>query len=137
MNLDRFLSAQDQNYTDALAELRQGAKRSHWMWYVFPQLAGLGRSPTAQHYAIADLSEARAFLDHPVLGQRYLEAVDAVLTHRDRPAEAILGNVDALKLRSSLTLFARAGAPPMVTEALHAFFPGEDPATLRLLDGSY
>ena len=136
MDLDRFIAAQADNYDDALAELTHGAKRSHWMWYVFPQLAGLGRSATAQHYAIRDLDEARAYLAHPVLGSRYRACVDALLLHRDRRAEAMLGGIDALKLRSSLTLFERAGAGERVRAALAAFFDGPDDATLRLLGDS-
>lgn len=131
--LDRFVAAQAQHHAAALAELRAGAKRSHWMWFIFPQLAGLGRSPTAIHYAIADLEEARAFLRHPLLGPRYLEVTQAVLAHRGTPAEAIFGGVDAMKLRSSLTLFAQAGAPPPVAQTLAAFFDAPDPETLRLL----
>ncbi len=106
MDLDRFVAAQATDYDTALAELAAGRKRSHWMWYIFPQIAGLGRSPTARHYAIRDLAEARAYLAHPLLGPRYRAAVAALMTHRDRGAVAILGEADALKLRSSLTLFA-------------------------------
>ena len=133
MSLDRFLTAQADQYDTALAELRRGAKRSHWMWFIFPQIRGLGHSPAAQHFAIADLAEARAYVAHPVLGARYLACVDALLEHRSRSAAAMLGEVDAMKLRSSLTLFDRAGAPAAVGAALTAFFPAADPATLRLL----
>lgn len=132
-DLDRFVRAQAGHYDTALAELRAGHKRSHWMWYVFPQIAGLGHSATAQHYAIRDLAEARAYLTHPLLGPRYLACVNAVLAHRDIAADRILGEVDAMKLRSSLTLFDRAGAPPEVAEALVAFFGTPDPATLARL----
>ena len=134
-DLDRFLAIQAHNYDTALAELRAGAKRSHWMWYVFPQLAGLGHSAMAQRYAVRDLAEARAYLSHPVLGARYLECVDALLAHRGRSAETIMGGVDAMKLRSSLTLFAAAGAGESVEAALEAFFGGPDAATVRLLAG--
>ncbi|MEH3100382.1 DUF1810 domain-containing protein [Sphingomonas adhaesiva] len=133
MDLDRFVAAQAADYDRALAELTAGRKRSHWMWYIFPQIAGLGRSPTAQFYAIRDLAEARAYLAHPLLGPRYHASVAALMNHRDRPAAAILGEVDSLKLRSSLTLFARAGAGADVDAALSAFYPGPDAATLRLL----
>lgn len=133
--LDRFVRAQAGSYDDALAELTAGAKRSHWMWFVFPQIAGLGRSSTAILYAIADLDEARAYLAHPLLGPRYLACVDALLRHAGRDAAAIMGGIDAVKLRSSLTLFDAAGAPPAVARALAAFFPGPDPATLRLIGG--
>ncbi len=133
MDLDRFVAAQATHYAAALAELTRGTKQTHWMWFVFPQLAGLGRSAAAQYYAIADLAEARAYLGHPLLGPRYLECVEAVATHRDRAATAIMGSVDAMKLRSSLTLFDRAGALETVRETLAAFFDGPDEATLRPL----
>ena len=134
-DLERFLAAQDRVYPQALAELKRGEKASHWMWFVFPQIAGLGFSPMAQLYAIGSLDEARAYLAHPLLGARLREATEAVLAHRDRPAEAILGKVDAMKFRSSLTLFeAAAEAPGPFAEALDAFYGGgRDAATLRLL----
>ncbi|MDR6789046.1 uncharacterized protein (DUF1810 family) [Sphingomonas sp. BE138] len=135
MDLDRFVAAQADHYAIALAELTRGTKRSHWMWFIFPQIAGLGHSATARHYAIRDLAEARAYLAHPLLGPRYLESTAALIPHRGRPAESILGGIDAVKLRSSLTLFDRAGAPPVVAETLAAFFHGPDAATLRLLEG--
>jgi uncharacterized protein (DUF1810 family) len=131
--LDRFVAAQAGSYDTALTELTAGHKRSHWMWYVFPQIAGLGRSPTAIFYAIADLDEARAYLAHPLLGPRYVASAAALLPHAGRSAEAIMGAVDALKLRSSLTLFDVAGAPPPVAQALASFFAAPDPATLRLI----
>lgn len=133
MDLDRFVSAQATHYDIALAELTRGAKRSHWMWFIFPQIAGLGHSATARHYAIPDLAEARAYLAHPLLGPRYLACVAALDRHRARSADAIMGGIDAVKLRSSLTLFDRAGAPPAVRDTLNAFFDGPDAATLRLL----
>lgn len=132
--LDRFVRAQDLTWDDALAELRAGTKHGHWMWFVFPQLAGLGHSSTARHYAIADLDEARRYLAHPVLGPRLVEAAAALLAHRDHPPEAILGPIDAMKLRSSLTLFEAAGGDPCFAEALDAFYAGErDPMTMALL----
>ncbi|MEH3046034.1 DUF1810 domain-containing protein [Sphingomonas adhaesiva] len=134
MTLDRFVAAQATTYDSALAELTAGRKRSHWMWFVFPQLAGLGHSATARHYAIHDLAEARAYLAHPLLGPRYRATAAALLPHRAAPPETIMGAIDAMKLRSSLTLFARAGAGGAVDEALAAFFPSPDAATLRLLD---
>lgn len=134
-DLDRFVAAQATDYAVALAELTAGRKDSHWMWYIFPQIAGLGRSPTAQYYAIRDLAEARAYLAHPLLGPRYRAAAAALLPHRQRSAEAIMGAVDAMKLRSSLTLFVRAGAGAEAEAALAAFFPAPDPATMRQLDG--
>ena len=131
-DLTRFHDAQAATYATALAELRAGEKRSHWMWFIFPQIAGLGQSPTARRYAIADLAEARAYLADPVLGPRLEEAARALLTH-DAPATAILGGIDAMKLRSSMTLFRAAGAE-VAGEVLARFFDGEaDGATLDLL----
>jgi uncharacterized protein (DUF1810 family) len=136
-DLDRFLEAQDagDTYDQALAELGAGRKRSHWMWFVFPQLAGLGRSPTARHYALRDLDEARAYAAHPVLGARLRECCEALLGQPDADPVAVLGPVDAMKLRSSMTLFA-AAAPdePVYRAVLDRFHGGEDdPATVRLL----
>jgi uncharacterized protein (DUF1810 family) len=136
-DLTRFTEAQDAGgtYDRALAELRAGRKTSHWMWFVFPQIAGLGRSPTAQHYAISGLEEARAYLDHPVLGPRLRESAEALLGAPGRSAEEILGGIDALKLRSSMTLFARAAPGEEVFPAvLDRFYGGEaDPETERRL----
>jgi uncharacterized protein (DUF1810 family) len=134
-DLERFVEAQADIYPRALAELRRGRKESHWMWFVFPQIAGLGRSSTAIHYAIDWPAEARAFLDHPLLGPRLAECVKAVLAHRDLSAEAILGPVDAIKLCSSMTLFeAVAEVPDRFAEVLETFHDGErDAATLALL----
>jgi uncharacterized protein (DUF1810 family) len=133
-DLERFVAAQDGVYAQALAELRRGAKRSHWMWFIFPQIAGLGQSAMARTYAIASAEEARAYLAHPVLGPRLIEATGAV-TAAAGSAEAILGGIDAVKLRSSMTLFAAvADDPTPYRAALERFFGGEDdPATLRLL----
>ena len=136
-DLERFVTAQNSHrtYEHALAELRAGRKTSHWMWFVFPQLAGLGHSAMARTYAIVNLHEARAYLEHPVLGPRLATAAESVLTHRDRTAEQILGGIDALKLRSSMTLFAQADASQTVFRSvLDQFFDGEDDeATLDLL----
>ncbi|HET9627984.1 MAG TPA: DUF1810 domain-containing protein [Novosphingobium sp.] len=130
----RFVTAQASTWEGALAELRAGAKLGHWMWFVFPQLSGLGLSPTARHYAIANMAEARAYLAHPVLGRRLLEGTRALLDHAGRAPAAILGATDAMKLRSSLTLFEAAGGDRLFGEALDAFFSGErDPLTLALL----
>ncbi|MBC3940868.1 DUF1810 domain-containing protein [Sphingomonas albertensis] len=136
-DLDRFVAAQDGVYPQALAELRRGAKRSHWMWFVFPQIAGLGQSAMAWTYAIADADEARAYLAHPVLGARLIEATSAVTGARGS-AKAILGGIDAVKLRSSMTLFAAvADDPAPFRAALERFFVGaDDPATLDLLRGT-
>jgi uncharacterized protein (DUF1810 family) len=134
-DLDRFVQAQAATYQQALAELRAGRKTSHWMWFVFPQIEGLGRSPTARHYAISGLEEARAYLAHPVLGPRLRESASALLGVPHRSAEDILGGIDALKLRSSMTLFARAAPDEEVFRTvLDRFYGGEpDPATERRL----
>jgi uncharacterized protein (DUF1810 family) len=133
--LSRFVAAQDHGvYDQALAELRRGRKSSHWMWFVFPQLAGLGRSATAQHYAIASLAEARAYVAHPLLGPRLRECAGVVVGSA-RSAEAILGSVDAMKLRSSMTLFHRADpGEPVFLQVLDRHFGGTaDSATDELL----
>jgi uncharacterized protein (DUF1810 family) len=132
--LDRFVEAQDGVYDDALAELSTGRKRTHWMWFIFPQIAGLGSSPTAQLYAIRSLDEARAYLAHPVLGPRLRACAEALLAVQGRSAREILGSPDDLKLRSSMTLFARAADDPDVFEAvLERYYDGPDPRTLALL----
>jgi uncharacterized protein (DUF1810 family) len=107
-DLERFVVAQDGVYAAVLDELRHGRKTGHWMWFIFPQLAGLGHSPMSQHYAIGSLDEARAYFAHPVLGARLRECIGLVLANEGRSAEAIFGSVDAMKLRSSMTLFHRA-----------------------------
>ena len=118
----------------AVAELSEGRKRSHWMWFVFPQIAGLGISPTAQYFAIRSQTEARAFLAHPILGPRYRKAVETIEAWAGRDeAAAILGEVDAVKLRSSLTLFEVVSGDPLFARTLDAFFDGPDSETLRLL----
>jgi uncharacterized protein (DUF1810 family) len=134
-DLARFVSAQQDVYEQALAELTAGGKRSHWMWFVFPQIAGLGRTATAQHYAVADLAEARAYLAHPVLGPRLVECAQALLGVQGRTATQILGTPDDLKLRSSMTLFAHAADDPAVFRAvLDRYYGGEDdPATVQRL----
>jgi uncharacterized protein (DUF1810 family) len=136
-DLQRFVTAQDGGgtYDHALAELRRGRKTSHWMWFVFPQVAGLGRSPMAQRYAIASLEEARAYLRHPVLGARLRESAAAVAASGAPSAEEIFGGIDAVKLRSSMTLFARATPDePVFQEVLDRYFGGEpDPETDRRL----
>jgi uncharacterized protein (DUF1810 family) len=137
-NLQRFVEAQDDSaiYARALSELREGRKRSHWIWFVFPQVAGLGSSPMAQAYAIRSLDEARAFLGHPTLGPRLRESCEALLTNDPaRGAEQILGGIDAIKVRSSMTLFARADPSELLCgEVLDRFYAGEvDPETERRL----
>jgi uncharacterized protein (DUF1810 family) len=134
-NLQRFLDAQQGVFDTALAELRAGGKQSHWMWFIFPQLAGLGHSPTAQYYAIRSLDQARAYLEHPLLGHRLRQAVEALLSWADeRSAEQILGTIDAMKLRSSLTLFDVVEPGGLFAGALAAFYGGAaDERTLALL----
>ena len=128
-DLDRFVAAQDGVYTQALAELRRGAKTSHWMWFVFPQVAGLGHSSTARHYALAGLEEARDYLAHPVLGPRLRESCEALLGAPAGSASEVLGSVDAMKLRSSVTLFGLADPDePLFTEVLERFFDGRPDA---------
>ena len=123
LTLDRFVEAQQDSYPVALSELRQGRKQSHWMWFIFPQLRGLGRSEMSHFYGIADLDEATRYLAHPVLGPRLVECAGAVLTHRGTPAEAIMGPVDAGKLRSTATLFGAVdGAPDVFDRILAEFF---------------
>lgn len=131
-DLNRFVAAQEGTFAQALAELKAGKKTGHWIWWVFPQLAGLGQSATAQRYGLADLAEATAYSNHPVLGPRLKEAVDAIMPHGD--PVAVLGELDATKLRSSLTLFEAVGGRKFPAPALDTLFDGErDPETLRLL----
>jgi uncharacterized protein (DUF1810 family) len=134
-DLARFVTAQDGVYDRALAELRQGQKTSHWMWFVFPQIAGLGFSLTAQRYGISGLDEARAYLAHPVLGPRLRECAGVLLSTTGRSAEQIFGDLDALKLRSSMTLFHRAHPDdPVFGQVLAVYFDSvPDPATDRRL----
>jgi uncharacterized protein (DUF1810 family) len=137
-NLQRFVDAQDGIFPTALAELGAGQKQSHWMWFIFPQLAGLGHSPTAQFYGITSLEEGRAFLEHAVLGSNLRKTVEALLQWRhDRTAEQILGPVDAIKLRSSLTLFDQIEPNGVFARALEGFYSGRhDERTLALLNSA-
>jgi uncharacterized protein (DUF1810 family) len=132
-NLERFVDAQNAHgtYERAVDELRRGRKASHWMWFVFPQIAGLGRSATAREFAISSVEEARAYLRHAVLGPRLLECADAVLATHGRTAEDIFGGVDAQKLHSSMTLFMRADRnQPLFAQVHDQYFQGRpDPAT--------
>jgi len=134
-DLQRFVAAQDAGgtYRRAAAELRNGRKDSHWMWFVFPQVAGLGYSQASRTYAISSLAEARAYLAHPVLGPRLIECAAILTGLPDRTAEQIFGEVDALKLRSSMTLFMRAApGEPVFRQVLDRYFGGEpDSATER------
>lgn len=137
MALERFLEAQAEVWEDALAELEAGEKRGHWMWFVFPQLAVLGRSETAKRYGIADLTEAKAYLANPTLRARLEAFAEAILTHDDMSAQDILGPVDALKLRSSATLFLAAGGGSVFREILETFYDGDGcEATQRFLEES-
>ena len=135
-DLDRFVEAQDDDYEQALSEIRSGRKRSHWMWYVFPQLDGLGFSSTSKRYAIKSKAEAAAYLSHPVLGPRLRECAEAVLQVQGRSALEIFGSPDDMKLRSCATLFARVSpAGSVFHRLLDNYFQGEpDAKTLRLLD---
>ena len=136
-DLERFVLAQDagRTYRRALEELRNGLKQSHWMWFVFPQVAGLGQSPTSRKYAITSLAEAQAYLRHPLLGPRLVESANAVAAHTGLSAVRIFGGIDAQKLRSSMTLFLRAAPKePVFQEVLDRYFDGSpDPTTDRLL----
>lgn len=135
--LERFVLAQNGGgtYDQALGELQLGNKTGHWMWFIFPQIAGLGQSATSRKYAISSLAEARAYLDHDVLGPRLLECAQALTTHAGRSAEDILGGIDARKLHSSMTLFLRAAPGETVFKTILArFFDGQpDEATDALL----
>lgn len=131
-DLARFVDAQRGSYEQALAEIRRGAKRTHWMWYVFPQISGLGSSAMAQRFAIGSLAEARAYLDHPLLGARYRECVAALQDLPDTTAEHVFGGIDALKLRSSLTLFAMAGEEPLFRKAIRRWFGSPDRRTMEI-----
>jgi len=135
-DLSRFTSAQDNIYGSVLTELRNGRKRTHWMWYIFPQVDGLGHSATSKHYAIKSLEEARQYLNHPILGPKLLECAEAVLAVEGRSASEIFGYPDDFKLRSSMTLFAYVAAPGSVfSRILDKYFNGEqDSLTLQILD---
>lgn len=137
MDLERFVTAQDENatYDRALTELRAGRKTGHWMWFVFPQVAGLGQTPTSRFYAISDLAEARAYLAHDVLGPRLRECCRALLDLDGLSAEQVLGGIDATKLRSSMTLFALADPEdPSYADVLEQFYDGvPDQRTVALL----
>ena len=133
--LDRFLDAQWGDYAAALAEVRRGRKTSHWMWYIFPQIAGLGQSSTARYYSIRDLEEAREYYAHPVLGQRLREISGVLLELRGSDPVAVFGGIDSMKLKSSMTLFAVAAPDdPLFRQVLDKYYGGEqDVLTLRIL----
>ncbi|MCR5890031.1 DUF1810 domain-containing protein [Hymenobacter sp. J193] len=134
-NLQRFLDAQQRDFSTALAEIRSGRKRSHWMWYIFPQIQGLGYSETARFYAIQSRPEAEAYLQHPVLGSRLVEISEALLTLESNDATRIMGSPDDVKLKSSMTLFAALeGFNPVFQRVLDKFFSGSpDAKTLQIL----
>lgn len=133
--LDRFLDAQRGDYAAALAEVRRGRKTSHWMWYIFPQIAGLGQSSTARYYSIRDLEEAREYYAHPVLGQRLREISGVLLDLRGSDPVAVFGGIDSMKLKSSMTLFAVAAPDdPLFRQVPDKYYGGEqDVLTLRIL----
>jgi uncharacterized protein (DUF1810 family) len=135
-DLERFVEAQSRIYDVVRAELRQGSKRSHWMWFIFPQIRGLGSSPTAVHFAIASRQEAAAYLKHPILGPRLIECTRLVLGVKNRTSEQIFGEIDSLKFRSSMTLFAEVTLKERAfQEALQKYFDGEaDALTLEILE---
>ena len=136
-DLVRFVNAQASVYEQVVDELSEGRKRTHWMWFIFPQVAGLGRSPTAQHYAIRDLDQAKRYLADPILGSRLCQDVRLLVGHEDKSALEILGSPDDLKFRSCLTLFAQAASNSpdrtLFEQALHQFYDGPDTRTLQLL----
>jgi len=133
--LSRFIEPQDADYEQALAEIRSGRKRSHWMWYVFPQFTGLGSSPTSMHYAIKSRDEAEAYLSHPIIGRRLVECAETVLQIRERSAFEVFGSPDDMKLRSSATLFASVSAEGSVFHRLiDQYFDGRrDDRTIELM----
>ncbi len=134
--LSRFVNAQDEVYKDVLAELKSGTKRTHWMWFIFPQIDGLGHSPTTQYYTIKSIEEARKYLDHPILGSRLTECTETVLSIKGRSVSEIFGYPDDFKLKSSMTLFAFVSDPgsPFVL-VLDKYFHGEhDSKTLQILE---
>jgi uncharacterized protein (DUF1810 family) len=138
-DLERFLEAQDRVMEQVRTELRQGQKRGHWMWFIFPQIRGLGSSPTADYYAIASRSEAAAYLKHPILGPRLIECTRLVLAVKgraNRTSQQIFGEIDDLKFRSSMTLFAQVTLKETAfEEALQKYYDGEpDPLTLEILE---
>jgi len=134
--LDRFVNAQQQHYQLALSEIKSGRKRSHWMWYIFPQIKGLGFSDTSKFYAINDLDEAQDFLNHPVLGKRLIDICNQLLALPGNDANAILGSPDDLKLKSSMTLFASLNNSDSVFQlVLDKFYYGtKDEKTLRIIN---
>lgn len=136
-NLDRFVEAQEYSYPIALGELREGRKRSHWMWYIFPQLKYLGHSYNSQFYGISGIEEATVYLQHPVLGPRLREVSEAILNLPTTDPREVFGGIDALKLRSSMTLFDRTSPDDIFSRVLDKYFSSRrDPRTLKILEGT-
>ncbi|SNR52382.1 DUF1810 domain-containing protein [Flavobacterium sp. ov086] len=137
-DLLRFLDAQNKLYLTAFSEIKKGKKETHWMWFIFPQIKGLGKSDTANYYAINDLKEATEYLEHPILGKHLIEISELFLTFKRKSADGILGDLDARKLRSSMTLFSLVeNTNPVFQEILEAFFSGEsDPLTLSIINST-
>ena len=136
-NLERFIDVQETGYERALSEISNGKKESHWMWYVFPQIRGLGFSQTSMFYAITDIHEAEEFLKHPVLGDRLIRICNALLANKSSDAMQIFGSPDNVKLRSSMTLFSSLNINPVFDQVLHKFFQGErDARTLQIIAGN-
>lgn len=138
VNLIRFLDAQNKMYLTAFSEIEKGKKETHWMWFIFPQIKGLGHSDTASYYAIANLKEASELLQHPVLGKHLIEISELLLTSKNKSAEAILGNLNARKLCSSMTLFAMAeNTDPVFQEVLDLYFSGQsDSLTVSIINAA-
>ena len=135
MNLERFISAQESDYAIALSEIKGGRKRSHWIWYIFPQIQGLGYSSMAQFYAIKDKEEAIAYLKHSILGKRLVEITEALLDLQENNASLIMGYPDDLKLKSSMTLFYVVSAQDIFKKVLDKYFSGElDQKTISILE---
>jgi uncharacterized protein (DUF1810 family) len=138
LDLVRFVDAQASLYDDVVAQLTEGHKRTHWMWFIFPQIAGLGHSPMARRYAIRDLDQAKRYLANPILGNRLRQCVRLVIGHKNKSALEVFGSPDDLKFRSSLTLFAEAvsndSERTLFAQALHQFYDGPDYRTLQLLN---
>ena len=136
IDLERFVEAQSWNYEVAVAELKAGKKRSHWMWYIFPQMRGLGRSSMAEMYGIAGLDEARRYLEHEILGKRLREVCEAILGLSTDDAHEVFGDIDSLKLKSSMTLFDLVSPDDIFARVLNKYYGGErDNKTLKLLEG--
>ncbi|MFH6995303.1 DUF1810 domain-containing protein [Flavobacterium sp. FlaQc-48] len=134
-DITRFLDAQNKLYLTAFSEIKKGKKQTHWMWFIFPQIKGLGKSNVSNYYAIANLNEAKEFLNHPILAKHLIEITGLLLTFRRKSIESLMGDLDARKLCSSMTLFAQVeGAHPVFQEVLNAFFAGySDPLTLSII----